>query len=509
MKRSWWKLSRRALLRGAGASIALPFLDVMAPQGSRSMAAGPSARRMVFIWGLPTGVLAKKDPLQGCAVAPWTPAGASGPLLNTGEPYLKPFFDRGVASKLTVLTGLSDRAGAGNHMWGCAAFLGSTRPTNLNQDSAPVVDVGGTTADQILAAHLKPHTPQIPSLVVGSAISGASGHPYKRHISWHSGTEPVAKDINPRTVFERLFGAGINPTDAAAIRRQLYRKSVLDSVRGDAEALKRRLGASDQRKITQYLDSIRQIEQQMDRGGTAACPNIGAAPAEPDEPYYANENLPTRVRVMIDLIAKALECDRTRVVSYMMVNAYGLKSYPHLAIPEWHHTFSHYDQAATPELALQWKAWIDKYTNWALQIFAEFLEKLDAAKEGEGSVLDNSLVYFSGEDCEAALHSCASLPILLAGRGGKNSSSAWNFNAGRHVRFPRWDGRDGSYPPYPDAWETGGPALNLQGTPAYPGPLNPGERSVRDLLWGILRLFEVPNISAYGDATAPLDLRSI
>ncbi len=406
MKR--WELSRRTLLRGAGVTVALPLLEQMLPSVARAEAASPPRRFLAFY--VPCGI----------NMATWTPAatGAGYALPSTLE-SLAP-----VKAKTLVLTGLANRPaqpdGFGDHAAGTGSFLTvahclKTQGTNIRN---------GISADQVAANALKGST-RFPSLELGIDGGGTSGDcdsgyscAYVRNIAWASATQPLAKETNPLGVFERLFGSlDPNASAAALAKRKLYRKSVLDFVRQDATGLQAKLGRSDNRKLDEYLTGVRELEQRIDQLPTGPACTPGAPPAPPTD-------IRAHTQAMLDLIVKAFECDLTRVATFMLNN--GLSNYPFnfLGISEGHHSLSHHQGIASN---LSQLATINR---WEVSQFAYLLQELDKRVESDGTLLDNSVCFFSSEIEDGNSHSHANMPILVGGSGGKKLST------GRHVRFP-------------------------------------------------------------------------
>jgi hypothetical protein len=475
-------------LRGTGVAVALPFLDAMTPSIA-SAANGPPPRRFIAIYGLPNGVVGKWDTAQNAYVAPWTQPGQAALV---SDPFLKHFAEQGVLQKLTVLTGLTDRAGTSNHWAPVGGMLTHTRPRcDFSTNSNGVVDycdVYEPSADQRVAAFYKPYT-AIPSIVAGAGEGTQIFHGYQNNISWVSGRQPAHREMNPRAVFDRLF-SGFDPqASVEAKRRMEYRKSVLDGVREDATSLSSRLGADDRDKLDQYLTGVRELELRLTAVDAPAC-DAGVPPAAPDTGFWANDKHEVRLKLMMDVIVKAFECDRTRVATLMYTNAYGLLSYPALGIPEYHHNFSHLVANAKYTSAQQ-EAWMNTYVHWALKMYAYFMGELEKRRDPDGStLLDNSVIYFTGDVCHSVSHSNVSMPVLLGGRGGRTSSGAWAIRSGRQVRYQKWPGKYANTP-----------------REEYPGiKYYPGERSVKDLVWMMLNVVGVPNVTSFGDASAPLDL---
>jgi hypothetical protein len=480
-----WYIPRRTALRSLGVSLALPFLEAMVKPGARAAAGG--RRRFIAVWGFPCGVVGKKDAVQKCRVAPWTPDGAGSILGLAPDRYLKPFFDANLQSKITIVTGLSDRQAVSHN---CGAFLGS----NLPGADGPMVGKHGS-ADHVIASELKRQAPDLRHLVL-SAVPPNSGGPtgtFRNYVSF-TPTQALPLERDPRAAFEALFGgatvAATPEARAEAMRRQAYDLSILDAVRRDARGLTGRLGSADRQKLEHYLTGVRELEERTKRAGTPAAGCVGGgapAPAGPDV-LKDNAQLDRRVGLMLDIIVKAIECDRARVASFMFACAYGLvPDIPHLGLAGAFHGVSHYLSDA-PKIVGSTEAGIEfmnKWTVWVLERYAYLMKELDRRTEPDGTtLLDSSILYISGEHCDSHFHSNGSMPVILGGRGGRDASGAFVVKSGRHVRYPPLEG----------------------GKDTMPRGVAPGaERSVRDLLWAIIDLFG-PKLSAFGEAGRPLDL---
>lgn len=413
-----WQLSRRTLLRGTGTALALPMLEQMMP--SKALAAGPGARRLMAIH-FPYGVHRPT----------WTPINQG--VGYTLTPSLAPLAP--IRNKVTVITGLANRAGApvpgssAAHPCGMGAFITAQRPvpgpTNLGN---------GISVDQVAANHLRQFTP-IPSLQLGPFAPGYPGDcqgyscVYMGSISWTSPTTPAARDADPRVVFDRLVanGRSTTETDAAAAKRKRNRLSVLDSVRSETQSLQSRLGTGDTRKLDQYLTSVREVEQRVQALDTTitrpAC-IYPTAPATGLNQWGGSfDKFPEYHATMLDLVALAFQCDLTRVATYSPYAGNHASPYTFLGIQDAHHDISH-------AMASNWEQKWTQINTYLVQHFTRFLQKLDAMQEPDGSVLDNSIIYY-GSEVAGGGHNVDDLPVLLAGTGGRL------FQSGRHVVLPR------------------------------------------------------------------------
>jgi len=404
-----WEISRRHALRGLGATLALPWLEAMRPAaGAIAGAAGAGAapRRMAFIY-MP----------NGAHMANWTPGkvGALDALPRILEP-LAP-----LKQELLVLSGLAQDGGfahgdgGGDHARGLASFLTGTHP--VKTDGANIK--AGVSVDQVAARKVGLAT-RLPSLELGCDPSAQAGNcdsgyscAYSSNISWRSESLPMAKEVNPRLVFERLFA-----TDGAKHSR---RKSLLDYVREDATGLRGRLGVNDRRKVDEYLGSVREIEQRIDRAGSEPIvPPTGVARPDGVPGDYVEH-----VRLMYEMMALAFQADVTRVATFVLANEGSTRSYPFAGVPEGHHDVSHH--GGKPEKHEK----ITKINEFHIRQLAAFLARLKATREGDGTLLDHSMIVFGSGISDGNRHDHADLPILLAGRGGGT------LKPGRHLKYGR------------------------------------------------------------------------
>jgi hypothetical protein len=399
---SW---SRRAFLGSAAACVSLPFLESLAP-GSGAARAQTAPVRLLFYY-VPNGI----------HMPSWTPS-QTGPGFDL--PYiLEPLAT--VQDDVLVLTGLANRSGEfhepGDHARGTAAFLTCERPFLTAGADIEL----GISVDQVAAQALGNAT-SFPSLQLGlqgGASTGScdSGYScaYTRNISWADANTPLPKMVNPRLVFDRLF-AGHDPGATAEDieRRRRYRTSVLDHVHQQAQSLSRRMSRSDVEKLEEFMTGVREVENRIAMGIGECSP-----PARPT----GDEDLSQQVRLMSDLMVLALRCDLSRYITFMLANAASLRSYSFLGVSGAHHAISHHqndpDNIAKLEI-------IDR---WEVEQLAYLLESLKATPEGDGNLLDNTLVFFSSEIEDGNAHRHYNLPVLLAGRGGGA------VDPGRHIDY--------------------------------------------------------------------------
>ncbi len=400
-------IPRRTVLRGLGAAVALPWLEAMTPAFARALEGPP--RRLAFVY-VPNG----KN------MEDWTPK-AEGAEFEL--PFiLQPLKD--VKDDLLVLTGLTaDKArpngdGAGDHARALGAFLTGAQPRKTDGVNIRA----GISVDQAAAAAVGDRT-RLSSLEIGCEAGSMAGNcdsgyscVYSSTMSWKSATQPLPKDVNPKSVFRRLFGGG--SADERA-RVQAQRKSVIDLVREDTKELAGKLGRNDQQKLDEYVASIRDIEDRMERAARlpeAKPPEGAAAPSGIPQSYEEH------IRLMGDLMVLAFQADVTRVATFVVANEGSNKPYPIIQVPEGHHDLSHHGNDKAK------KAKIAKINQFHVTQFARLLARLKEVKEGEGTLLDSSMVAYGSGNSDGNRHNHDDLPILLAGKGG-------SLKTGRHVRY--------------------------------------------------------------------------
>ncbi|MFM9067123.1 MAG: DUF1552 domain-containing protein [Planctomycetota bacterium] len=407
-----FRISRRTVLRGLGAAVALPWLETMGPiQAWSDEVPGErkAPNRLAFIY-VPNG----KN------MADWTPTadGADYELTPILEPLAK------LRGDFNVLTGLTaDKArphgdGGGDHARALAAFLTGAQPRKTDGTDIRA----GISVDQVAASRVGEQT-RLASLEIGCEQGGMAGNcdsgyscVYSNTMSWRSATQPIPKEVNPKLVFERLFAS---EPDAARSKRDVVRRSILDLVREDAAELTGKVSTADQRKLDEYFSSIRDLEQRIERA--ARLPEIKA----PDyaKPTGIPSDYQEHIRLMCDLMVLAFQTDVTRVATFVMANEGSNKPYPFINVSEGHHDLSHHgnDQAK--------KAKIRDINKFHVTQLAYLLEKLKSTPEGSGSLLDHCLIAYGSGNSDGNAHNHDNLPILLAGRGGGS------LKTGRHLRY--------------------------------------------------------------------------
>ncbi|WP_165073609.1 DUF1552 domain-containing protein [Paludisphaera rhizosphaerae] len=406
------KISRRTLLRGVGAAIALPWMESMAVAAAPAAKGPAGPRRMAFFY-VPNGV----------HMQDWKP-GAEGRDFQI--PWiLEPLAP--LKQDMLVLTGLAqDNArakgdGPGDHARSLSCFLTGVHPVKTDGANIQV----GVSVDQVAAQKLGSAT-RLPSLELGIERGGQSGNcdsgyscAYSSNISWRSPTTPSSKEINPRLVFDRLFGnRNLTGSEADRKKRSLYERSILDFVLEDAEALKRRIGQNDRRKMDEYLTAVREIEQRIAR---ADLDDERPTDLNVARPAGVPKDYAEHVRLMFDLMVLAFQTDTTRICTFMYGNEGSTRPYPFLDIPEGHHDLSHH--ANDPKKHEK----IRKINRFHIEEFARMLKKLKESKEGEASILDNSMIVYGSGISDGNRHNHDDLPVLVMGRGGGT------IDSGRHV----------------------------------------------------------------------------
>ncbi|HWG42350.1 MAG TPA: DUF1552 domain-containing protein [Gemmataceae bacterium] len=408
-------VSRRAVLKGMGAMVALPWLEAMMPRtllGAPAPALAP--RRMAFMY-VPNGI----------DMANWTPAaeGALATLPATMQP-LAPF-----QKDLLVLSGLTlDKArpngdGPGDHARAMASFLTGRQARKTHGADIRL----GISVDQFAAQKIG-HLTRFASLEIGCEGGKSSGNcdsgyscAYSANLAWRTESSPVAKEVNPRQVFERLFSAPGKSDDKAA-RRQHYKQSILDFVGEDARQLKSRLGGPDQRKLDEYLTGVREIEQRLDRVEKTV---DVVAPAGAARPTGVPKDYREHLRLMADMLVLAFQADLTRVATFVFANDGSNRSYRDYGVSEGHHDMSHHGGKKEK------KAKVQKINQFHIEQVAYLLGKLKSIKEGNATLLDNCMLVYGSGISDGNRHNHNDLPILVAGKGGGT------LKTGRHIRYAK------------------------------------------------------------------------
>ncbi len=418
-----FRISRRTMLRGIGTALALPTLEAMLPTHTF---AAPSAQsppgtdppiRMAFLC-VPNG---KHMP-------DWTPTqeGKDFEVQSILQPVAKFKSEMLLLSGLTLNGGRDLGDGPGDHARSCASFLTSAHPKKTHG-----ADIrNGVSIDQVLATATGTRT-RFASLELGVEPSAQSGNcdsgyscAYSSNISWRTETTPVAKEINPASVFDRLFGAG-TPTeqDHAKSKRSRLKKSVLDFVLDDAQHLRLKLGSIDQRKLDEYMYAVRDVERRL--VGVTKIDGQEADPGNYPRPNGIPKEFTDHVRLMFDLMALAFQTDSTRVITLMYVNEGSNRSYKEIEVSEGHHDLSHHGNDAGKQ------AKISKINQFHVSLLGHFLDRLQSITEGSGTLLDQSLIVYGSGIGDGNRHNHDDLPIVTFGRAGGKVAP------GRHIRYPK------------------------------------------------------------------------
>ena len=399
-------LSRRAVLRGMGASVSLPLLNAMIPAATAlaNTAAAPHTRLGFFYF--PHGAIMEK----------WTPAavGAGFEVSPILEP-LAPFRDR-----LTVVSNIGNKPGESRavHALVPATWLSCVHPQeSLAPNMAP-------TIDQIAAQHIGQDTPY-PSLEsataqghgVGSACERGYGCSYSGTLSFRTATTPLPIESNPRQMFLRLFGQGDTPDERRFLNRETT--SLLDMISSETNSLSRTLGPQDRATLNDYLDSVREVERRLRNSEHSNVAKLNL----PEVPGATSENFDEHLNLMFDLIALAYQGDLTRIQSFMIAPEVSEQTYNHIGVPDAFHALSHHanDEAK--------KARLVKIQRYHTQVFAKFLGKLANMPDGDGSMLDHSILLYGSNMSNSNAHNQYPLPTAILGRGNGK------LKGGQHINF--------------------------------------------------------------------------
>ena len=400
-------LPRRTFLRGAGASVALPLLDAMVPSmTAQAKTAAAGVRRLGFVY-IP----------MGSNVSMWTPRSEND--LSELSPSLSPL--ESVKDQLTVITNLElKNAYPGTHATSNAAFLSAAKAKWTESTDYHL----GVTVDQVAAKQIGQET-QLPSLEMAMDLLKTVGQcdngfacVYQNNLSWSSPTTPLPAEAHPRIVFERLFGEGGTSAERrAALRRKA---SLLDFVNDDISRLQGKLGGADRVKVGEYLDTVREVERRIQR---AEADTADSRLPDLDRPVGVPVEYADHAKLMFDLQVLALQGDVTRVISFQLARETSNRTYPEAGVPDPHHPTSHHGNR--PEKLAK----IAKINRFHVSLFAYFLERLKAAREGDGTLLDHSLYLYGSGMGNPNVHDHTNLPILVAG------GAAGRMKGGRHIRY--------------------------------------------------------------------------
>jgi hypothetical protein len=393
-------LPRRTFLRGLGTSIALPFLDAMTPALAASRMPGQAPVRMAFVY-VPNGI----------EMEHWNPDydGKLGALPRILKP-LEPFRDDLLMlSNLTHNNGRALLDGAGDHGRCCGSYLTGVQPRKS------AVDIkAGISCDQIVANAIGSKT-RFPSLEVGMEDARQAGDcdsgyscAYTNNLAWRSETQPLPPILDPRALFERLFGDGAELTPEARARRNRYRRSILDFVTEDTRSLQSKLGPTDNRKLDEFLSSIRDIERQIER---AEKDNAQINPGM-DKPYGVPADFAEHFKLMTDMITVAFQADLTRVLTFLVTREGTSRPYREIGIADGHHPLTHHrnDPAMKEKVA--------QINEYHVRQFAAWIEKLKSIQEGDSTLLDNSMIVYGAGLADGNRHTHEDLPTIILGKAG-------------------------------------------------------------------------------------------
>lgn len=400
-------LPRRTFLRGAGAALALPLLDAMVPPMTAlaATAANP-VRRLGFVY-IP----------MGAHIPQWTPPG-SGSLTEL-SPILRALTP--VMNQITVISNMElKNAYPGTHATSNAAFLSAATAKWTESTDYRL----GTTVDQIAAKHIGQST-RLPSLELAMDLLTTVGQcdngyacVYQNNLSWSSPTTPLPAEAHPRVAFERLFGDGGSAADRQAELRRSA--SLLDWVSEDISRLQKKLGQADRTKVSQYLDTVREVERRIQK---AEAETADSSLPDLDRPVGVPASYADHARLMFDLQVLALQGDVTRVITFQLARETSTRTYPEIGVSDPHHPLTH--NGGDPEKLAR----VAKINAFHVSLFAYFLEKLKSTPDGNGSLLDHSLYLYGSGMGNPDVHDHVNLPILVAGGG------AGKLEGGRHIKY--------------------------------------------------------------------------
>ena len=399
-------LPRRTVLRGLGATVALPLLDAMHPAFTLRGRAAPAPVARFQAFYVPNGM----------AIPYWKPKGE-----GTGyelSPILGPLAS--FKDQMIVLSGLN---ASWNyiHAGASGSFLTGTTRGGTNE----IEIIADVSMDQLLARHFQDET-QVPSLQLSldppnnaGACTGNLSCVYTHTLSWRSPTLPLPTESNPRAVFETLFGdSGTTDRKARAARLRQH-KSLLDSVGDKLAALRRELGPGDQTKMEEYTEAIRDVERRIEKAEEQSDLELPTL----EQPQGAPSDFEAHYDLMMDLQVLALQSDLTRVIAFMIGKEQSARPYPQIGVPEAHHPLSHHND--DPTLV----AHMSKINAYHTALFSRYLEKLRATPDGDGNLLDNITILYGSGLSNSTRHSGIDLPLMLAGGG------AGRLPSGRHIRY--------------------------------------------------------------------------
>lgn len=389
-------LSRRTVLKGAGAAIALPLLDAMNPAATAwaQTAAGSTPQRMAFV-GFPHGAI----------MSQWSPATAGTDYEMS--PILEPL--SAYRDHLTIVSGLRNKPAESPEPHGYIeqTWLSCVAPW----DAGVAGPEAGVTADQMAARHIGQET-RLPSLELTTSQVGA-------RVAWRTPTQSLPQEGNPRAVFYKLFGQGDTDAERAAILDETG--SILDRVKAQADRLRASLGVADKAVVSDYLDSVREIERRVQMASEADT----SALEIPDAPVGIPNDLDTHIQLMFDLMGLSFQADLTRVITFSLDREASMRTYTHLGISEAFHPLSHHGNNPEKEARLV------RIQAYHTQKFAGFIERLASTQEGEGTVLDHSTILFGSNMSNSDKHNNDPLPSAILGH------AHGRIKGGQHLQYPQ------------------------------------------------------------------------
>ncbi len=414
-------IPRRTFLRGLGALVAVPALEslgITKSLAATSSVVTPHPTRLAFVY-VPNGV----------HMPHWTPEyeGALTDLPAILEPLSAFKRDMLVLTGLTHDKGRANGDGPGDHARAAASWL--TGSQALKSEGSQIR--AGVSVDQVAAAAIGQQT-RLPSLEVGAEPGRQAGKcdsgyscAYSNNISWRNDSTAMAKEINPRAVFERMFGGGADTEKAEGLARRMRRqRSLLDLIQDDASGLAGKVANNDRHKLDEYLTAVREIEQRVERAENESRRGP-AMKLESDVPEGVPPNYEEHLRLLADMLVLAFQTDTTRVATYMFANEGSNKAYPFIGVKDGHHTLSHHENSHEKQMR------ISAINQFHTRQLAYFLQKLRSTPEGDGNLLDHSIIVYGSSISDGNRHNHDDLPVALFGRGGGS------LLTGRHIRYPQ------------------------------------------------------------------------
>jgi hypothetical protein len=392
-------IPRRTFLRGAGAAVALPFLDAMVP----AVAPAQSLKRpmrMAFVY-VPNGMDMRNFTLD-----------YEGPL-STLSPTLQPLApfknDVTILGNLTHNTGRALLDGPGDHGRCCGSYLTGV------QVKKTLTDIKASVSFDQLVANEIGHLTRFPSLEIGLEDARQAGDcdsgyscAYTNNLAWRSETQPLPPVLDPRALFERLFGTDAGLTSEQRARRNKYRRSILDFVTEDTRTLQGGLGPTDKRKLDEYLTSVREIERQIEKAETD---NAHIDPGM-DKPYGVPNDFAEHFRLMTDMITVAFQADLTRIVTFLVTHEGTSRAYREIGIADGHHPLTHHRN----QVELMDK--VARINLYHMEQFAQWIGRLKKTQDGDGSLVDNSMIVYGAGLADGNSHIHSDLPTVMVGRAG-------------------------------------------------------------------------------------------